>query len=167
MHQELVQRINERVHASLRIGHTQECRGNSGIFSAVTVAKTPFVTADTGSIERKIGQYSFHDATRLRERCRKQIKDADGIVAEVTIFSPELAMKLEMAITERKPILCLFRSVLLAVDHRFPDLLAGAPTVMLKPYLDETDAGIDRILDEFFARIVPAKRSRPPKSSAR
>ncbi len=166
MHQDLLKRISERADASLQAGCAQERRGTSGIFSMVA-AKASSVAIDAGPVARRAGQYSFHDATRLRERCRKLIKEADGVVAEVTIFTPDLAMKLEMAITEKKPILCLFRSVLLAVDHHFPDLLTGAPTVTLKPYLDETDAGVDHLLDEFFARIIPAKRSRPPKSSAR
>ena len=100
-----------------------------------------------------VSQYSQHDASVLRKKEERRIRNADGVVAEITIENMELGIQLEMAMRFGKPILALLRQSSISLARQTTSLLVGAPNTTLRWFKDEQDPIIDRHLDAFIEML--------------
>jgi hypothetical protein len=93
------------------------------------------------------GEVEVGDATVFR-RDKRRLRQADAVVAEVTVPSTGVGMELGYADEWRKPTLCLFRA---GHDRRLSAMVGGCPSFRVVQY--SALAELPPILDGFFVGI--------------
>ena len=112
------------------------------------------LTEHVGNSEEKVSEDEFLTDRQIHDRDIQWIRDADLVIAEVTVPSLGVGYEIGRAIEMKKPVLCLYRG---SDNRKLSAMIAGSEGVEVWFY--QEPAELHETLSGFMARHVPHRTS--------